>query len=525
MALRNYSNSSVETTLAVSVSDTDTAIQMASVTGWPAAPFTIIIDPDEITEEACLVTDVVSNTVMVTRGYDGTTAVGHTAGSVARHAVIARDFREANDHVNATDYVHGTASDVVGVDDVQTLTNKTIDYDLNTILNLPPGPTGATGPQGIAGVQIQNDPPSDTSVLWIDPDDPDTTWSVGVPAGGTTGQYLRKSSDLDHVTGWDTITSADVDGLDTQLAGKSDAGHTHSYDPSGTAASAVAAHESDTTGVHGIADTSALVLTTDARLSDARTPTAHAASHASAGSDPITITEAQVTGLTSALAGKAAYPAGGSDGQALIKSGTTAVWGGPYAALTGANFSGAVTAPGVTVQQDTNTGVVINRYSSGFGGSLLNVPGPATFLETQVNGSVAARISGSAARFPAAYSATTANGANVFVDSVGQLFRSTSSIKYKTDVQDATEDEVNAVLQIRPVTYKSLADADDSDKRWWGFIAEEVEQIDPRLVTHNEDGEPEGVQYDRIVPALVGIIQRQQAQIDALTARLDAAGL
>lgn len=67
----------------------------------------------------------------------------------------------------------------------------------------------------------------------------------------------------------------------------------------------VAAHSADTTGVHGIADTAALVLTDDARLTDARTPTAHAASHGSAGSDPITVAESQVTGLSGTLAAKA----------------------------------------------------------------------------------------------------------------------------------------------------------------------------------------------------------------------------
>jgi hypothetical protein len=54
------------------------------------------------------------------------------------------------------------------------------------------------------------------------------------------------------------------------------------------AAAALAAHAADTTAVHGIADTADLVVTTDARLSDARTPTAHAATHAAAGVDPIT---------------------------------------------------------------------------------------------------------------------------------------------------------------------------------------------------------------------------------------------
>jgi len=42
----------------------------------------------------------------------------------------------------------------------------------------------------------------------------------------------------------------------------------------------------------------------DSRLSDARTPTAHAASHGSAGSDPITVAQSQVTSLVSDLAAK-----------------------------------------------------------------------------------------------------------------------------------------------------------------------------------------------------------------------------
>lgn len=63
---------------------------------------------------------------------------------------------------------------------------------------------------------------------------------------------------------------------------------------------AVAAHEADTTAVHGIADTSALVVTSDARLSDARTPTAHAGTHKGDGSDPIANATGTVAGLMAA---------------------------------------------------------------------------------------------------------------------------------------------------------------------------------------------------------------------------------
>ena len=69
---------------------------------------------------------------------------------------------------------------------------------------------------------------------------------------------------------------------------------------------AITAHEADTTAVHGIADTAALVLTGDARLADQRVPTAHASTHAAAGGDPVTLTQAQVTGLVADLAAKAA---------------------------------------------------------------------------------------------------------------------------------------------------------------------------------------------------------------------------
>lgn len=60
------------------------------------------------------------------------------------------------------------------------------------------------------------------------------------------------------------------------------------------------AHTSLTTTAHG-----GIVASTDARLTNARTPTAHAASHAAAGGDPVTLAESQITGLVSDLAAKA----------------------------------------------------------------------------------------------------------------------------------------------------------------------------------------------------------------------------
>lgn len=54
----------------------------------------------------------------------------------------------------------------------------------------------------------------------------------------------------------------------------------------------------------GNAASGEVVKGNDTRLSDARTPTTHASSHASAGSDPLTLSESQITNLVSDLAAK-----------------------------------------------------------------------------------------------------------------------------------------------------------------------------------------------------------------------------
>jgi hypothetical protein len=121
---------------------------------------------------------------------------------------------------------------------------------------------------------------------------------------------------------------------------------------------------------------------------------------------------------------------------------------------------------------------------------------------------------------------TTASASNVSVNlSAGTLQRSTSSIKYKTDVEDAELSYSEALVYgSRPVWYRSLSESDPSDYSYWGFIAEEVAEIDPRMVHWGDDG-PEGVQYERYVVHLVSVIQKQQQRLDALEARLTAAGI
>jgi len=160
------------------------------------------------------------------------------------------------------------------------------------------------------------------------------------------------------------------------------------------------------------------------------------------------------------------------------------------------------------------------------------------------NGSEGFRVSASVVRSATIANTTTGSAANVFVStSSNTLFRSTSSGKYKTDVETMQDSYADAILGLRPVWYRSLCEHDPDSWGYWGFIAEEVAEIDARLVTfgvpddyeeqYDEDGEkiepdvadltePEGVQYDRLVPHLVNLLARQRDQIADLEQRVAA---
>ena len=130
------------------------------------------------------------------------------------------------------------------------------------------------------------------------------------------------------------------------------------------------------------------------------------------------------------------------------------------------------------------------------------------------------------------YNATSGSSANVGISSNGKFYRSTSSGKYKTNVETIQDSYADALLECRPVWYRSLCADDNPEHGYWGFIAEEVAEIDPRLVfwktaeiTQDENGsnvetvcdpEPEGVAYDRFVPHLLNLIKRQQQAIETL---------
>lgn len=104
----------------------------------------------------------------------------------------------------------------------------------------------------------------------------------------------------------------------------------------------------------------------------------------------------------------------------------------------------------------------------------------------------------------------------VVITTEGTLGRTASSRRYKTDIRAASD--MPQVLEIEPRTWVDKANPDGG--RRFGAIAEELDDLGLRaLVLYGEDGQPEGIAYDRIAVALIPMLREMRSRIEALEAR------
>jgi hypothetical protein len=88
----------------------------------------------------------------------------------------------------------------------------------------------------------------------------------------------------------------------------------------------------------------------------------------------------------------------------------------------------------------------------------------------------------------------------------------TSSITYKENVNPIMQ-ALDAIVQLTGVTYDRK---DGSRTNEAGLIAEEVNKVLPNIVTKNDEGNPEGIQYTKLTAYLIECIKELKSEIDIL---------
>ncbi|EFB6209055.1 phage tail protein [Escherichia coli] len=133
---------------------------------------------------------------------------------------------------------------------------------------------------------------------------------------------------------------------------------------------------------------------------------------------------------------------------------------------------------------------------------------------------------------------TTTSGANMYIDpnsGINTVWRSTSSRRYKKDIETLQDRYADELLSLRPVWYRSICRGDRKDWGYYGLIAEEVGEIAPQYVhwrepTNNDSPEDissngmvaEGVMYERLVVPLIHHIQQLTKRVEELESKLNS---
>jgi LysM repeat protein len=101
----------------------------------------------------------------------------------------------------------------------------------------------------------------------------------------------------------------------------------------------------------------------------------------------------------------------------------------------------------------------------------------------------------------------------VFVNSDNKIGTMASSRRFKEEIKPM--DKASEVLfALKPVTFRYKKEFDAGRAPMFGLIAEDVEQVDPDLVSRNEKGEVETVRYEQINAMLLNEFLKEHRRVE-----------
>ena len=111
-------------------------------------------------------------------------------------------------------------------------------------------------------------------------------------------------------------------------------------------------------------------------------------------------------------------------------------------------------------------------------------------------------------------------GSPVVVNSSGKLGVSgASSARFKEAIKPMDKDS-EAILALKPVTFRYKQEIDPDKIPQFGLIAEEVDKVDPNLVVRDENGEVTSVRYDAVNAMFLNEFLKEHRTVQQQTSKL-----
>jgi hypothetical protein len=116
--------------------------------------------------------------------------------------------------------------------------------------------------------------------------------------------------------------------------------------------------------------------------------------------------------------------------------------------------------------------------------------------------------------------ATVPTGVPVIVDGSGHLGTTTSSARYKDNVQPMDKAS-EAILSLKPVTFRYKKELDPDGIPQFGLVAEQVETVNPDLVARDEHGKAYTVRYEAVNAMLLNEFLKEHRKVEKLEATVE----
>ncbi len=111
--------------------------------------------------------------------------------------------------------------------------------------------------------------------------------------------------------------------------------------------------------------------------------------------------------------------------------------------------------------------------------------------------------------------ATVAGGVGVIIDSSGHLGTVVSSERFKDTIKPMDKAS-EAILALKPVTFRYKHELDPDGIPQFGLVAEEVEKVNPDLVARDDQGKVYTVRYDAVNVMLLNEFLKEHKKVEEL---------
>jgi trimeric autotransporter adhesin len=115
------------------------------------------------------------------------------------------------------------------------------------------------------------------------------------------------------------------------------------------------------------------------------------------------------------------------------------------------------------------------------------------------------------------FGTTMPGGIGVVIDTNGRLGVKPSSMRFKDEIKPMDKAS-EAILALKPVTFRYKKEIDADRTPQFGLIAEEVEKVNPNLVARDDQGKPFTVRYEAVNAMLLNEFLKEHRKVQELEA-------